>query len=61
LGLNAESGTIVLFQYEGKLIASATLTEVERFEKPEKGTYCGALYFDANSIRRTRGDGLRLR
>jgi len=30
-GLNAESRTIVFFQYEGKLIASATLTEVERF------------------------------
>jgi hypothetical protein len=50
-GLNAESGTIVLFQYEGKLIASATLTEVERFETPEKGTYRGALFFDVNSIR----------
>jgi hypothetical protein len=50
-GLNAEAGTIVLFQYEGKLIASATLTEVERFHTPEKGTYWGALYFDVNSIR----------
>src|SRR5262245_34148844 len=50
-GLNAEAGTIVLFQYEGKLIASATLTEVERFHTPEKGVYWGALYFDVNSIR----------
>jgi hypothetical protein len=40
-GLKAESGTIVLFQCEGKLIASATLTEVERFKTPENGTYRG--------------------
>ena len=24
---------------------------MERFERPEKGTYRGALYFDVNSIR----------
>lgn len=50
-GLDAESGTTVLFQYDGRLIASATLIEVERFETPEKGIYRGALYFDVNSIR----------
>jgi len=50
-GLNADAGTIVLFQYEGKLIASATFTKVERFEIPEKDIYHGALYFDVNSIR----------
>ena len=50
-GLNADPGTTVLFQYDGRLIASATLMEVERFETPEKGTYRGALYFDVNSIR----------
>ena len=50
-GLNAESGTIVLFQYDGKLIASATLVEVERFEAAEGETYKGALYFDPKSVR----------
>jgi hypothetical protein len=50
-GLNADSGTTVLFQYDGRLIASATLIEVERVETPEKGTYRGALYFDVNSIK----------
>ena len=50
-GLNADTGTVVLFQYDGKLIASATLTDVERFETPEKGTYHGALYFEPNSIK----------
>lgn len=45
------TGTTVLFQYEGKLIACATLTRKERFQTPEKGTYHGALYFDVNSIK----------
>ena len=51
LGLKATSGTLVLFQYEGKLIASAKLIDVERFKTAEKGTYNGALYFDVKSIR----------
>jgi hypothetical protein len=50
-GLNAESGTIVLFQYDGKLIASATLIEVGRFEAAEGETYKGALFFDPKSVR----------
>jgi hypothetical protein len=50
-GLNAETGTVVLFQYEGKLIASATLIEVERFNAAEGDTYKGALYFDPQSVR----------
>jgi hypothetical protein len=50
-GLNAETGSVVLFQYEGKIIASAILIEVERFPTPERGTYHGAFYFDPNSIK----------
>lgn len=50
-GLNAESGTVVLFQYEGKLIASATFIEAERFKGTEGDTYKGALYFDPKSVR----------
>jgi hypothetical protein len=49
-GLNAEPGTVVLFQYEGRIIASAILNHNERYELPEDG-YQGALWFDVNSIR----------
>jgi hypothetical protein len=49
-GLNAEPGTVVLFQYEGKIIASAVLDRNERFDQPEGG-YRGALWFDVGSIR----------
>jgi hypothetical protein len=51
LGLRAEPGTVVLFQYEGKIIASANLTSVERFDMTAPGGYDGALHFDVNSIR----------
>jgi hypothetical protein len=49
-GLNAEPGTVVLFQYEGRIIASAIFDRNERFERPEGG-YKGALWFDVTSIR----------
>jgi hypothetical protein len=49
-GLNAEPGTVVLFQYEGKIIASAIFERHERFARPENG-YHGALWFDVKSIR----------
>jgi len=48
-GLKAPPGTIVLFQYDSRLIASAHLIRTEKFEKPED-VYDGALYFDAKSI-----------
>jgi hypothetical protein len=50
-GLRAERGTVVLFQFAGKIIASAVLTSVERFETAEMGGYEGAYYFDVNSIK----------
>src|SRR5262245_42050120 len=50
-GLRAEPGTVVLFQFSGKIIASAVLTSVERFSEGEHGRLGGALQFDANSIR----------
>jgi hypothetical protein len=49
-GLNAEPGTVVLFQWEGRIIASARLDRHERFEQPEGG-FKGALWFDVKSIR----------
>lgn len=49
-GLNAEPGTIVLFQYANKIIACAVFDGSERFDQPQ-GDYHGALNFDINSIR----------
>lgn len=50
-GLDSDPGTVVLFQCDGRLIASAVLTRKKRFERPDKRGYSGALYFDVKSIR----------
>jgi hypothetical protein len=49
-GLRAEPGTVVLFQYEGAIIASAIFHSNQRFEQPEDG-YRGAMLFDVESIK----------
>jgi hypothetical protein len=49
-GLKAKPGTIVLFQSDGEIIATAALTEAERFAEPDEG-YTGVLHFDVSSIR----------
>ena len=49
-GLCAKPGTVVLFQYEGRIIASAIFERNERFERLEDG-YKGAPWFDPDSIR----------
>lgn len=49
-GLNAEPGTLVLFQYANTIIASALFDSNERFDEPE-GEYNGELRFDACSVR----------
>ena len=49
-GLNADPGTVVLFQYRARIIASAVFLRDEKFEQP-KGGYGGAMYFDPTSIR----------
>ena len=50
VGLNAEPGTVVLFQYRARIIASAIFLRDEKFERPRNG--CGgALYFDPTSVR----------
>jgi hypothetical protein len=51
LGLRAEPGTVVLFQYGGRIIASAVLVGVERFATTERGRFGGAYQFDAKSIK----------
>jgi hypothetical protein len=49
-GLNAEPGTVVLFQYQARIIASAIFERSERYDQPEQG-YRGALWFDVTTIR----------
>lgn len=49
-GLKLQRGARVLFQFAGAIIASAILVDAERFERPEAGSYNGAMYFDPKSI-----------
>ena len=49
-GLNASAGTIVLFQFRSRIIASAVFLRDEKFERPIRG-HAGAIYFDPQSIR----------
>jgi hypothetical protein len=48
-GLDAEPGTVVLFQFTSQIIANAVLLRTERYEQAD-GPYKGALWFDPNSI-----------
>lgn len=49
-GLNAEPGTVVLFQYRARIIASGVFLRDEKFERPIGG-YGGALHFDVATLR----------
>lgn len=49
-GLNAEPGTIILFQFTGKIIASARLLSVEKYKPGGESGYGGALMLDESSI-----------
>ena len=49
-GLNAEPGTVVLFQYRARIIASGVFLRDEKFERPIGG-YGGALYFEVATLR----------
>jgi len=49
-GLSAEPGTVVLFQFQARIIASATFLRDEKFERP-RGGYGGEMYFDPQSFR----------
>ncbi|MBK5254303.1 MAG: HNH endonuclease [Peptostreptococcaceae bacterium] len=49
-GINTAKGTLVLFQFENAIIASAELTKVEKYEKPLEGIYKGSYIFDTESI-----------
>jgi len=49
-GLNAEAGTIVLFQYRARIIASAVFIFDEKFARPRAG-HSGVIHLDPASIR----------
>ena len=50
VGLNAAPGTVVLFQFRARIIASAVFLRDEKFDKPVGGG-AGAIYFDPRSFR----------
>jgi hypothetical protein len=49
-GLNAPAGTVVLFQYRARVIASAVFVRDEPSERPAGG-FAGALHFEPASFR----------
>ena len=49
-GLHSPAGTVVLFQFQARIVASAVLLSDERFNTPRAGRR-GRLHFDAGSIR----------
>jgi hypothetical protein len=50
VGLNAVPGTVVLFQFQARIIASAVFRRDDKFKRPIGG-HSGALFFDVESIR----------
>lgn len=50
-GMNALEGSLILFQFENMIIASAKLLEILRFDIPVEGKYYGAYKFDVDSIK----------
>ncbi|MEK5174571.1 hypothetical protein NST63_15370 [Heyndrickxia sp. FSL W8-0496] len=49
-GMNTDSGTLVLFQYQAHVIASAILEKKIRYDEEKKGGYKGAYSFIPESI-----------
>lgn len=49
-GLSAPPGTVVLFQYTGRVVASAVFVRTEKFAEQRDG-YRGALLFDPATVR----------
>jgi len=50
-GLVAGPGTVILFQSDGRIIASAVLRDREHFEKRDEDGHGGCLYIDVSSIK----------
>jgi len=49
-GLNAPAGTVILFQFKARIIASAVFLRDEKFERP-RGGHGGAIYVEVGSVR----------
>jgi len=49
-GLNSPAGTVVLFQFKGRVIASGVFARDEKFEKPKNG-HGGVMHFETDSFR----------
>lgn len=50
-GINAQEGSLVLFQFDNMIISSARLLRVKKFDIPEDGQYYGAYEFDVDSVK----------
>lgn len=50
-GMNAPNDSLVLFQFDNTIIASAKLLDIKRFVIPKDGQYYGAYRFDINSVK----------
>jgi len=50
-GLDAVAGTVVLFQYDNAVVASATLIDVTRFRRPDEDGCSGCFNFDPSTVR----------
>ncbi|MBU3214784.1 HNH endonuclease [Clostridium estertheticum] len=51
IGMNAPKDSLVLFQFDNIIIASAELLDIEKFVIPKDGKYYGAYRFDINSVK----------
>ncbi|WP_075979940.1 HNH endonuclease [Bacillus massilinigeriensis] len=50
-GMNASEGSLVLFQFDNFIIASANLQSIVRYDSPIEGQYYGAYKFDINTVK----------
>ncbi|MBM7610137.1 putative HNH restriction endonuclease [Lysinibacillus composti] len=50
VGMYAPEGSLVLFQFDNLIIASANLHSIEKFDTPEKEQYYGAYQFDIKTL-----------
>jgi hypothetical protein len=48
---NAPPGSLVLFQFANRIVASAVLVWIQRFAEPQAGVYSGAFWFEPESVR----------
>lgn len=51
VGMNAPNGSLVLFQFDNLIIASANLHSIEKFDTPRKVQYYGAYKLEINTIK----------